>query len=389
MLLSRRALLAAGAASIIPARVSFAALPTDKRFVLVILRGAMDGLTAVPPYADRNYRPARGTLAVSESEIQQLDSRFGLHGELKAIGALYQQKQALVLHAVATPYRERSHFDAQNLLEGGGSAAHEEKDGWLNRAISLMGGRRQPLGLAVSATTPLVLTGTAPVTTYAPTALPDVNPDFLVFAQKLMAHDPALASALEAGMNSTALADASGGSDMALNGGPRQNSAALAGVAAKMLAAPEGPRLAVLDIGGWDTHAGQAGRLPQALRQLDAVVATLRRDLGVLWKDTMVVVVSEFGRTVAANGSGGTDHGTATAAFVLGGQVNGGRVLADWPGLESSRLYQGRDLAPTQDLRSLLKGALAAQYGLAGADLERFVFPGSVSAPLLRDMASG
>lgn len=387
-MLSRRTFLAAGAAAIVPARLSFAAMPGDKRFVLIILRGAMDGLTAVPPYADRAYKPARGALAVSETDMQQLDGFFGLHSELKSIGALYQQKQALVLHAIATPYRDRSHFDAQNLLEGGGATAHVEKDGWLNRAISLLGGRSAPLGLAVSVTTPLVLSGAAPVTTYAPTALPDVNPDFLVFTQKLLAHDAALAGALQAGMSASAMVDATGSAGMAAGMGPRQNSAALAAVAAKMLCAEKGPRLAVLDIGGWDTHAGQANRMTQAMRQLDQVITTLRRDMAAQWSETMVVVVSEFGRTVAANGSGGTDHGTATAAFVLGGAVQGGRVLANWPGLESSKLYQGRDLAPTQDLRSVLKGALAAQYGLTATDIERFVFPGSAAAPLLRDMVS-
>lgn len=381
----RRTFLAGLAAASLPAKVSFAAMPTDKRFVLILLRGAMDGLTAVPPYADPNYRAVRPALAVPEQDMTQLDTRFGLHGELKTLAQLYGQKQALVLHAVATPYRDRSHFDAQNLLEGGGSVAHGEKDGWLNRAIGLMGGSARPLGLAVSATTPLVLSGKAPVMTYAPTALPEVDAGFLALAQRVMANDPQLMQAMTSGMGSMELAEASGGE----GGNIRQNAASLARIAGRMLSAADGPRLAVLDLGGWDTHVGQLIRLPQALRQLDATVAALRQSLADLWGQTMVVIVSEFGRTVAANGSMGTDHGTATAAFVLGGKVNGGRVVADWPGLGVNQLYQNRDLAPTLDMRSLLKGALAAQYGLPAGDLDQVVFPGSDSSPLLQDIAFG
>ncbi len=383
--LDRRMFLAALAAVTLPARVSFAAMPTDKRFVFVILRGAMDGLTAVPPYADRSYKSARLTLAVAEADMTQLDGQFGLHKELGSLAKLYAKKELLVLHAVATSYRDRSHFDAQNLLEGGGSAAHEQKDGWLNRALSLLGGSRQPLGLAVGGTTPLVLTGTTPIASYAPTALPDADEGFLELAQRLMANDPALSQALVSGMGSADMADAAGG-NMAMPGNPRRNSSGLAQVAGRMLSAADGPRLAVLDVGGWDTHVGQVNRLPQALRQLDATLAALQQSMSSVWNDTMVVVVSEFGRTVAMNGNNGTDHGTATAAFVMGGKVDGGRVLANWPGLASSQLYQGRDLAPTMDLRSLLKGALQAQYGLSAGEIDRLVFPGSGEAAALRDL---
>lgn len=386
---NRRAFLTGlAAATALPVRVSFAAMPTDKRFVLIILRGAMDGLTAVPPYADRNYAAIRGALAVGQSDMTQLDSRFGLHKSLAGFADLYKQKQLLVLNAVATPYRERSHFDAQNLLEGGGTAPHEEKDGWLNRAIGLMGGARTPLGLAIGASTQLVLTGSTPVTTYAPSALPDVNPDFLALTQRLMAHDAGLSQALASGIGGNELASASGGDMMAPAANPRRSGAALAQVAGRMLTAADGPRLAVIDLGGWDTHTGQSTRLPQALTQLNATVDALRQSMAPVWRDTMIMVVSEFGRTIAPNGSGGTDHGTATAAFIMGGSVEGGRVLANWPGLASNQLYQGRDLAPTMDLRSAFKGALMAQYELTEADLNRMVFPDSASANPLRDLVS-
>lgn len=385
--LNRRHFLGALAASVaLPVKLSFAAVPGDQRFVLVILRGAMDGLTAVPPYFDRNYKAGRPALAVAESDMTDLDGRFGLHKNLATMAQLWKAQQLLVLHAAATPYRERSHFDAQNLLEGGGVVAHGEKDGWLNRTLGLLGGRAQPLGLAVGSTTPLVLTGTAPITTYAPTAMPDASTELLQLAQKLMASDPALTRAFTEGTDGMMLADAAGGDSMAGGMGRRNNGAALAQVAAKMLAAADGPRLAVLDVGGWDTHTNQSGRLPQALQQLDGVLAALVKGLAPQWKNTTVVVVSEFGRTFAANGTGGTDHGTATAAFLMGGSVNGGRVLAEWPGLASQNLYQNRDLAPTTDLRSLLKGVLAQQYGLSADVLSRVVFPDSGSAAALPEL---
>jgi uncharacterized protein (DUF1501 family) len=382
MCLTRRHFLTATAAAGLLPSLSFAALPGEQRLVVLVLRGAMDGLSAVPPYFDRAYKSARGAMALAESDILELDGRFGLHQELTALHALYKQKQLTVVHAVATPYRDRSHFDAQNLLEGGGLKAYAQKDGWLNRSIGLLAPRAKPWGLAVGATTPFVMSGHAPVTTYAPSALPDADTQFLALAQKIMAHDAKLAGALGMGMEGADMAAAAGG-DMVV-GGRRQNSKALAEVAGKMLRAADGPRLAVLDIGGWDTHVGQANRLPQALRALNEAVTGLRTSLNDVWGQTVVLAVSEFGRTVAPNGSGGTDHGTAGAAFVMGGAVEGGRVLADWPGLD--RLYQNRDLAPTTDIRALLKAVLAQQWGLSEADLASRIFPGSADVAPLPDL---
>lgn len=382
MCLNRRHFLTATAAAGLLPGLSFAALPGEQRLVVLVLRGAMDGLSAVPPYFDRAYKSARGAVALGESDMLDLDGRFGLHKELTALHALYKQKQLAVVHAIATPYRERSHFDAQNLLEGGGLKAYEQKDGWLNRSIALLSPRAKPWGLAVGATTQFVMSGSAPVTTYAPSALPDADTQFLALAQKIMAHDAKLAGALGMGMEGADMA-ASAGGDM-VGGGRRQNSRALAEVAGKMLRAADGPRLAVLDIGGWDTHVGQANRLPQALRALNETVTALRTSMNEVWGQTVVLAISEFGRTVAPNGSAGTDHGTAGAAFIMGGAVNGGRVLADWPGLD--RLYQNRDLAPTTDMRALLKAVLAQQWSLGTAELNGRIFPGSADIAPLRDI---
>lgn len=382
MTISRRNfMLAASASWLASSQLSFAALPTEQRTIVLVLRGAMDGLTAVPPLFDRHYKIVRPELGIKESEALSLDGRFGLHPELTAFHALWQARQLAVVHAVATPYRERSHFEAQNLLEGGGLKPYGQKDGWLNRALTLLAPRSKPWGLALGAGTPYVLSGNAPVTTYAPTALPSADAEFMALAQKIMAHDAALSAALVNGQDGQAMAMAAGG-DMV--GGIRQNERALAEVAGKMLLAADGPRLAVLDIGGWDTHVNQTGRLPQALRNLNVVVATLQRTLAPVWPHTAIVAISEFGRTVAANGSNGTDHGTATAAFVLGGAVSGGQVIAKWPGLD--RLYQNRDLAPTTDLRAVLKAVLAGQWGLSEAELAGRVFPGSSDVAALNEL---
>jgi uncharacterized protein (DUF1501 family) len=386
MTINRRHFLAAAGASLLAStQLSLAALPTEQRTIVLVLRGAMDGLTAVPPLFDKQYKILRPTMAVKESEAFSLDARFGLHPELKAFHALWQARQLAVIQAVATPYRERSHFDAQNLLEGGGLKPYGQKDGWLNRALALLAPRSKPWGLAIGAGTPFIVSGTAPVTTYAPTALPAPDSEFLALAQKIMASDAKLSAALVSGQEGQAMAAAAGG-DM-MSSGPRQNSRVLAEVVGKMLLAPDGPRLAVMDIGGWDTHVNQPGRLPTVLRNLNAAVASLQKVLAPVWDKTAIVIVSEFGRTVAANGSNGTDHGTATAAFVLGGAVHGGQMIAKWPGLD--RLYQSRDLAPTTDLRSVLKAVLAGQWGLSETELASRVFPGSPDVVALSELIKG
>jgi uncharacterized protein (DUF1501 family) len=232
---------------------------------------------------------------------------------------------------------------------------------------------------------PLVLRGPAPVTTWAPSALPDADPDFLARVATLYAGDPLLGPALAKGLEANALAEAVLDGTPQPKGGKRAE-AALAEGAGKLMTGAGGPSIAVIELGGWDTHSNQGttrGRLPVALGGLDAALAGLQKGLGAAWEQTVVAVVTEFGRTVAPNGSGGTDHGTGTAALLLGGAVRGGQVLADWPGLGKSALYENRDLRPTLDLRAPLKGVLAGHLGLGSAVLADAVFPGSGGVPPL------
>jgi uncharacterized protein (DUF1501 family) len=384
-MLTRRDMLHAGlavglSALAMPVRVALAAAPTDRRFVFVILRGGLDGLAAVPPFADPDYARAHGDLALAvpggAEGASDLDGSFGLHPALSPLSELYAAGELAVFHAVATPYRERSHFDAQDLLENGTASPHGAGDGWLNRTLAALGSSER-LGLAVGHTVPLALRGEAPVVSWSPQVLPAVDSEFLARLAVLYQDDRVLGPAFAA-----ALA-AEGGDEVIQGMAGLQRANSLAGIAEPVgaqLAAETGPRIAVLELGGWDTHAQQgaaAGRLARALAGLAEGLAALQSGLGQAWSRTAVLVATEFGRTVAVNGTDGTDHGTATAAFLLGGAVAGGRVIVDWPGLASAALYEGRDLAPTLDLRAVEKAILADHLQIAGARIESEILPDS------------
>ncbi|HHQ14817.1 MAG TPA: DUF1501 domain-containing protein [Chromatiales bacterium] len=366
--------------------LSFARADTDSRLVLVILRGGLDGLAAVPPYADPGYAPARGSLVLpapgSSASVLDLDGFFGLHPSLPKLHQRYRNGELAVLHAVATPYRERSHFDAQDVLENGMTAAGARRDGWLNRALAQLSPASSDAGIALGTTVPLSLRGPAPVTSWAPSRLPDPDDDTLERIAMMYANDALLAERLQEAREAGRIAEA-GGMDVhgARRGGPGALNT-LAQAAGRFLAAPDGPRVAVLEAGGWDTHANQGaatGALARRLAGLDAGLDQLALSLADAWQHSVVIVVTEFGRTVAVNGTGGTDHGTAAAAFLLGGAVAGKRVLADWPGLSKKDRYQGRDLRPTTDLRAIFKGVLQDHFGLSRRVLDRDVFPDSAA----------
>ncbi len=350
----------------------------ERRLVFVFLRGGMDGLAAVPAYADPDYAAQRGGLAVpapgAPGGALDLDGRFGLNPNLPEMYKLCAARELAVLHAIASPYRERSHFDAQNLIENGTARPFGRDTGWLNAAL-----RARPAsgGIALGPSIPLVLRGPAPVGSWSPSRLPGPDADLLDRLAALYTGDPLLERSFKAARDAQAMMAGQGGSGMEGGGPPVL---ALATAAGEVLAKRDGPRVASIDFGGWDTHIrqlGEYGALTRNLRLLDRAVAALRTSLGAAWKQTAVVIVTEFGRTVAPSGSSGTDHGTAGAAFVAGGAVRGGRVVADWPGLGARDLYEGRDLRPTLDLRALFKAALIAQMAIAEATLETEVFPGS------------
>lgn len=376
----------AGLSACVPP-MSLAAADTQARFILVILRGALDGLAAVPAYGDGSYARQRGALSIAALD-HKLDGLFALNPALTNLHRRFLEKQLLVFHAAASPYRERSHFDGQDLLEYGSSALASVHDGWLNRMLRVLPGAQprssEQLAVALAQNVPLVLRGDARVSSWAPSRLPNIESDTLERIEDLYASDPYFAERLHAAVETNSVAgDASG---MASGRDPLGQFNAIASAAGKLLAPEDGLRIAVIEARGWDTHANQGannGQLFNRLRALDLGLEALRTELGAAWSKTAVLVVTEFGRTVAVNGTRGTDHGTATCAFLAGGAVDGGRIVADWPGLATSNLYQGRDLRPTLDLRSVFKGVLGAHLDIAERDLEGTVFPDSRGARAL------
>jgi uncharacterized protein (DUF1501 family) len=398
---SRRALLLGGAsfaASAYLPKFARAADGRDPRLVVVILRGALDGLATVAPIGDPDYAGLHGPIALSPAgphAAVMLDSFFALHPSMPEFARMVRENHAAVIHAVATPYRDRSHFDGQDVLESGYAGPGRVQSGWLNRALEALPkgeqvkGERVTSGLAIGPTTPLVLRGAAPTVAWAPAALPQAADDTAARLIDLYRHrDPALAAALSQGLQ---LDKAAQGDDMKPKPGTNNAGAMklVARGAAKLMSADDGPRIAALAFDGWDTHAnegGPVGRLATLLSGLDGALAEFETGLGERWRDTVVVVATEFGRTARINGTDGTDHGTGTVALLAGGAVNGGRVIADWPGLKPASLYEGRDLAPTTDLRAVIKGVLHDHLGLSERVLAETVFPESAGVKVMQGL---
>ncbi|TAM55041.1 MAG: DUF1501 domain-containing protein [Paraburkholderia sp.] len=381
-MLSRRTFLrftAAGAGAMLVApRMAFASVQSDRRFVFIIQRGAADGLHIVVPYAEPAYATLRGPIAIDASTATRLDGTFALHPALQQTAQLYAQRQALFVHAVATPYRDRSHFDGQNVLETGGGAPYSVRDGWLNRLVALVGPSRAE-AIAFAPTVPAALRGKVDVASYAPSSLPSPPDDLLLRVGALYEQDAQLGPLWRSAMAAR---------EMAGGARARGDAAGLGKVAASFLARADGPRIAMIETGGWDTHSGQSARLTAQLKALDAMLGALHDGLGPAWDKTTIVVATEFGRTAAVNGTEGTDHGTGTAAMVLGGAVRGGRVLADWPGLRAADLYEGRDLRPTTSLDAMIAGAASETFGLDPHRTMASLFPQTTQAKPLTGLVT-
>lgn len=368
----------AGLATMLLPQLAFANAATDQRFVFIIQRGAADGLNTLVPYADPDYAKLRGALAIQDTQTNRLDSLFALNPALSNAFALYQQQQAMFVHAIASPYRERSHFDGQNVLESGGTRAYQLKDGWLNRLLGLVP-KAQSEAIVFSPTIPLALRGTIQVDAYATAKLPQPPDDLLMRVSQLYAADTQLHTVWESALQTANMADMAGG------GQNSQQPEALGKLVGDFLSQAQGPRIAMIETGGWDTHSAQQSRLTKQLTDLDTLIASLKQSLGSHWQQTLVIVATEFGRTAAANGTGGTDHGTGAAMLAFGGglpaitarnkQWAAGKVIADWPGLSNSQLYQGRDLQPTMALDQVIAELVSAHYLLDNALVSRTLFP--------------
>ena len=376
MVLSRRHFLSGTAALLAAPGIVFAQAATERRFIFVIQRGAADGLNIVVPYADPAYARQRGALAIDPAAALKLDGTFALHPSLTELAGLYKAGQATFFHAVASPYRDRSHFDGQNVLETGGAAPYVLKDGWLNRLLSAQS-RPGKDAIAFATTMPAAMRGDISVQSYAPSTLPQASDDLMIRIGQLYGEDAQLHALWSAALDGNAMA---AGIDQ---GAKRQKPEDLGRVAASFLGKKDGPRIAMIETGGWDTHSGQNNRLATQLDNLNSMVAALRQGLGPIWEQTVILVATEFGRTVAANGTGGTDHGTGAAAMLLGGAVQGGRIIADWPGLETGNLLDGRDLKPTLALDGLIAQTCAEVFRSDPERMKRVLFPASAKDILL------
>ncbi|KQZ73329.1 hypothetical protein ASE06_13115 [Sphingopyxis sp. Root214] len=375
MILSRRSIILSGitvaTAGALP-HFAYAAAGTPKRLVFIIQRGAADGLATVAPTGDPAFAAARRAMADETMGGAKLDAMFTLHPAMAATAGLYTGKQAHFAHAVATAYRDRSHFDGQNMLEGGGARPYGRDTGWVGRLLTLLPAAERD-AIAIAPAVPLALRGTVQVGTYAPSRLPQADADLIARLTALYQDDPLLHPLWDSAVKTQELA-----SDIGGNNG--RNGADLGKLAASLMLPEDGARVMMVETGGWDTHSGQRGRLAAQLRGLDQLVGALQTGLGSAWNDTLIIVATEFGRTVEVNGTGGTDHGTASTAMLLGGGLAaGGKVSADWPGLGAAARYEGRDLKPTRSLESVIAGAVAHHYALDPKRVMTTLYPDAYS----------
>jgi uncharacterized protein (DUF1501 family) len=403
----RRFLIGAGAlaaTATIP-NALFAYTGGSSRLVVVILRGALDGLAAVPPYGDPDYARLHRELAIAApggpDGALALNNTFGLHPALSFLHERFAAGELVVFNAVASPYRDRSHFDGQNVLENGLAKPIGTADGWLNRALAALprdGGRRGGSAVAISQNVPLILRGEASVISKSPQATPDVDDDLLARLADLYSKDDWFSARLSEAVQTEKMVDGAAGdtaadsnamSKEAAKAAPANRVGAVARMASELMRSDGGPQIAVIEASGWDTHANQGGAkgtLATRLAGLDQGLKSLADGLGPLWPQTAVLVVTEFGRTAAVNGTRGTDHGTAGCAFLVGGAVHGGQVIADWPSLSRTALLDNRDLKPTLDLRSVFKGVLDEHMRVDANTLAKRVFPDSSGARPLQGL---
>lgn len=382
-LLNRRTLLAGslmlGASGLALPRIAFAKGSGTRNLLFVLQRGAADGMSMLAPVGDPGFEALRGQMLPDYENAPRIGSFFAVHPALTEIGKAATAGEALFVHAAATAYRERSHFDGQNLLETGGTTPYATKDGWLNRLAALMNEQHkgtEPLrALAIASAVPLALRGSALVSNYAPSALPQASEDLIARVSQLYGGDAELGSLWSRALETRAMASDDGLKNL-------RDASATGELAASLMKDEQGARIGMIELGGWDTHANQRGAFARQAAQLDALIAAYRTAMGPAWDNTMVVLATEFGRTARMNGTGGTDHGTASAALIMGGAVRGGRVIADWPGLGESQLFESRDLAPTIALESVLAGAVAEHLQLDPKLAMAQLFPDRTVAPL-------
>lgn len=333
---------------------------TDKRLLIVLLRGGMDGLASIPPIGDRGLSQIRKDILVNG--VEDLDGFFGINPALKFLGSEYANGRAAFVHATSFPYTGRSHFDGQNIMETGNERPYETNTGWVGRAMNAAGYS----SLAVSLPIPIILRGNDVNSNFFPSRFRSLASQHYRDISRLWASDSELSGMLKPIIER----DIPPG---------RGDTRELVSFAASEMHKPNGPRVGLLEFEGFDTHALQGneeGHHAENLAELDSVLQNFKKNMGQLYNKTVVVTVTEFGRTAAENGSRGTDHGYASAIFLAGGLINGKQVISDWPGLGVRNLYEGRDLQMTIDARDVYSEVVKTVFDLDDDDITRNVFPG-------------
>lgn len=374
---------------------------SQKRLIVVFLRGAIDGLNVVVPYGDRSYYAARPNIAIpapgKPDGALKLDDQFGLHPALSPLMPLWADGSLAFVHACGSPDATRSHFDAQDYLETATPGQKNTIDGWMNRLLSHLAGRNPVQAVNVGTTTPRILTGKLSVANLptgrgATQRLPIDRPAVSEAFDRLYSGTDELSEAYRGGREARkALMD-----DLEAEMNRANNGATLpAGFVtdaqrlAKVMARDRRVQLGFLAVGGWDTHVNQGGSNGQLARNLTLLgqgLLALQKGLGAAYRETAIVVMSEFGRTVQENGNRGTDHGHGNVMWLMGGAIDGGRVYGDFPGLAPTALYQNRDLAITTDFRDVIGSVVQTHFKL-NSDQFAQVLPNyriSRSIPIVR-----
>lgn len=363
--------------------MTFASVPTvgEKRLVVIILRGAMDGLDVLRPVGDPllgHFRPS----LMDATQGNHLTDFYTLHPALASLYPLWQADDLAFVQAVSTPYRDkRSHFDGQDLLEAGTGPEVKgplARQGWVNRLLQVMPGATAETAFAVGRGDFRLMFGPAQYSSWSPEGRIDLSPQARLLLDEIYHDDPLFRdsgqAAFEIAENLGVLGNSSGEMGSGTSGPARAHPKQLASFAAKRL--NDQARIAAFSIGGWDTHRNQARTMPRALSQLSDAILQLQAELGNNWQNTAVLAMTEFGRTVRENGTAGTDHGTGGAMLMAGGAIRGGRVFGDWPGLDEASLYDRRDLMPTADIREYSAALISSFFGIGTTALQNTVFPG-------------
>ena len=384
MSLTRRMLLHTAAAyGFLSARagLSFGKANTQKRLVVIMLRGGMDSLDVFRPVGDRDFAALRPDASTDSSENAVfLDPFFNMHKALQTLVPMFKDRELAVVHAVSTPYRSRSHFEAQDLLEWGAQADERHESGWVNRLIGLLGGEKLGFATEVGTSISQLMIGPKNVLNIYPETELGFWSNSGQFLEMLYKDESGFEQILAHVREITAR------NNPADNVDPGVSVREIAALASRRLR--QDCRLATFSLYGWDTHIGQNKRMAKNLEPLATALTTLKSELAETWRDTLVMAVSEFGRTARYNGSQGTDHGTGGAALIAGGALAngaGGKVLTSrWPGLSDDQLFEGRDLMPTDDIRRYIGWGLAQHFDLSPGQIEKSLFPGVDMSSKLR-----